>query len=658
MLSYARSLSASCCFSAQKRRTAAVALPIFYSHRGTWSTRRRMVLRPRRRPTRAALCAPGGLRVALFVSAVCLVAPIARAIEPTAVIAPAQADQIGEMLGIGTNDLPGKCNIVSVSIDGSVAVAKYTCPAAQAEISLQHRDAEPDAGAVVRTEKFSLTASGKPRAPQELIDGITDRVRSREGSFEWTLWATSATAPVAGSATPSSATPDGAPKPWWPAWLISLALLLGAPMAGHVVGGLIRRVLTREFLRGFLAALVVPSASVTLAVLLATQRWHVGLWDSVLTGVLFGAGAVLGSRGNGARAGRASILLSVGSAALSLGLCEVASRTLLPAPRAAIPRDPPRFVLDDPNTYGGTFHPNGDWQQEACAFLYPDLHPGVFESRAPSGDGRRPVVLHVGDSMVQGYGVVMAESFPARLSEIDPGTLHINAGVAAMSVDYYLLHAERWLARRHIDRVVFYVFVGNDLDEIDQEMACCWDGPLLDYGPDGPRERCPKPASSDDALAWHSPLPYPVRAATKFSSLALRLAALYSGSRPKREHDSKWPHFEAVMGAARDRMVASGVGFAVVLLPLREALQSAEPKQSEAYAVRTRAMETCNRLGIRTLDTWDFFEGAGHRTGLARLFITRDGFEDLHFSAEGNEQFARWLARRLGALFAPVPAPN
>ena len=105
-------------------------------------------------------------------------------------------------------------------------------------------------------------------------------------------------------------------------------------------------------------------------------------------------------------------------------------------------------------------------------------------------------------------------------------------------------------------------------------------------------------------------------------------------------------------------MVASGVGFAVVLLPLREALQSAEPKQSEAYAVRTRAMETCNRLGIRTLDTWDFFEGAGHRTGLARLFITRDGFEDLHFSAEGNEQFARWLAGQLGALFAPVPAPN
>ena len=112
------------------------------------------------------------------------------------------------------------------------------------------------------------------------------------------------------------------------------------------------------------------------------------------------------------------------------------------------------------------------------------------------------------------------------------------------------------------------------------------------------------------------------------------------------------------MRAARDRMAAHGVGFAVVLLPLREALQSAEPKQSEAYAIRTRALETCNRLGIRTLDTWDFFEDAVRRTGPARWFITRDGFEDLHFSAEGNDQFARWLAGQLAGLFAPREAPK
>lgn len=157
----------------------------------------------------------------------------------------------------------------------------------------------------------------------------------------------------------------------------------------------------------------------TLAVLLATRSWHVGLWDSVVTGVLFGAGTVLGARGSLARAGSASIFLFVASATLSLGLAEIASRTLLPAPRAAVPSDPPRLVLDDPNATGATFHPTGNWGHDACPFLFPDLYPGVFESRAPSDDGSRRVVLHVGDSMVQGYGGPMAESFPGRLDTWD-----------------------------------------------------------------------------------------------------------------------------------------------------------------------------------------------------------------------------------------------
>jgi len=67
-------------------------------------------------PVRSAVRAPNALRVALFVSAACLVAPLARAIEPTPVISPAQAEQIGEMLGIGTKDLPEQCHIVGVSI--------------------------------------------------------------------------------------------------------------------------------------------------------------------------------------------------------------------------------------------------------------------------------------------------------------------------------------------------------------------------------------------------------------------------------------------------------------------------------------------------------------------------------------------------------------
>ena len=32
-----------------------------------------------------------------------------------------------------------------------------------------------------------------------------------------------------------------------------------------------------------------------------------------------------------------------------MAVAEIASRTLLPAPRAIVPRDPPKLVLDDPN---------------------------------------------------------------------------------------------------------------------------------------------------------------------------------------------------------------------------------------------------------------------------------------------------------------------
>src|SRR5438132_13434667 len=123
-------------------------------------------------PGRSAVRAPNPLRVALFVSAACLVAPLARAIEPTPVISPAQAEQIGEMLGIGTKDLPEQCHIVGVSIDHAVAVAKYACPTAKAEISLQHRDAEVGAGTVTRTAKVSLVAATKTPDTLELIHRI------------------------------------------------------------------------------------------------------------------------------------------------------------------------------------------------------------------------------------------------------------------------------------------------------------------------------------------------------------------------------------------------------------------------------------------------------------------------------------------------------
>ncbi len=555
-------------------------------------------------------------------------------------ILPAQAGQIGEMLGLGADRLPGDCRLGDVAIDGGVAVAHYACPAAEVDVSLQHRDAAPTADEVLRTEKFCIGISGRPRAPHELAELVRSRVVRGERSFEWAVL----------PATPAAAAGDGAARIWWSAWLVSLALLVGPPSVGYAAGALVRRVSGCGLRPGALFALV-PSAAAALALSLATPRWHVGSWDGALIGALFGGGAVLGARSVSRRTEWASVALLVASTAASLGLAELASRTLLPPIRAAIPEHPPRLILDDANVQGARYAKSDGFRREACTFLYPDVHPGAFESRAPADDGRRPAVLHVGDSMVEGASLPMAQSFPQRLAELDPGTVHVNAGMAAMSVDYHLLHATRWLARRHVDRVVFYVFVGNDLDEIDQEMPCCWDGPLLDYGADDVSERCPSPASNDDAPGWHSPLPYPLRTAAQVSSLALRLVALHSLPRLPRDHETRWPHFEAVMRAARDRMAASGVGFAVVLLPLREALESAEPTRSEAYAVRTRALETCRRLGIRTLDAWDFFADAVHRLGSERVFIDRGGTKDLHFSAEGHERFARWLLERLGDLF-------
>jgi len=51
----------------------------------------------------------------------------------------------------------------------------------------------------------------------------------------------------------------------------------------------------------------------------------------------------------------------------------------------------------------------------------------------------------------------------------------------------------------------------------------------------------------------------------------------------------------------------------------------------------------------------DLLANVVRRDGAARYFRSRDGVPDVHFSAEGHAQVARWLLDRLGPGLAGKP---
>ncbi len=381
----------------------------------------------------------------------------------------------------------------------------------------------------------------------------------------------------------------------------------------------------------------------------AALAW-LDLWDAVTW-----AGALTLGAGLGVMAPR-TMAAGMVAAGLSLGLVstEVAVRALLPAP----PRQPPlgHSPLHRPNPHiTNAASRTWEWEDHACRLLLADGEASAAVAQLAADrlrPGRRKV-LHLGDSMVHGMSVPATDTVVGRLDAATPGTGHVSVGMPGTSVDAALLAFRRWQPLLRPDVVVYHVFPGNDLDELDRPLSCCPAVPLLDRT----RPMLPAQCTAESArkgptptrmLQHLSPAPYAVRAAAQHSSVAgwLRtwLGRTVHGSplAPKR----RWPAYVATLMQLIEEGRAAHVTLVLVIMPDRDALT--HPTRGAAslkFAADVRGL--ARDRGVLVHDAGAHFRALATTTWSGLFLNELPG--DIHLSPAGHAELARWLAPRLVA---------
>jgi len=269
--------------------------------------------------------------------------------------------------------------------------------------------------------------------------------------------------------------------------------------------------------------------------------------------------------------------------------------------------------------------------------------------QARLGRAQAPVVLHVGDSMVQGTSVGLSNTFVAQLDRLDPGRSHVNAGVDGTGPDHYFLLIQNWLERLEVDTVVLHLFPANDLMELDQGQRACRGASLLVYGEGRVQARC---ASPDRRVPfWLAPAfaqaPYALRFLGHSSAAARQLQeALLRAQKAlvSPRGDQAAEHLRQLLHALEGSLEEQGVDLVVTVLPFRGQLEDPEAVSDSMRTDRAETLATCNELGLRTLDLQDHFQALVHEKGAEPLFLN-DIPGDIHWSAEGHAEVARWLLR-------------
>jgi hypothetical protein len=384
----------------------------------------------------------------------------------------------------------------------------------------------------------------------------------------------------------------------------------------------------------------------------AAVRLRIGLWD----GAFVGAMAVLGALAPIVfrKDRRARTILALVSTVVALGLAEGAVRGSHPAVSGIPPREIPTLVL--PQAHAPNLHdPNirDQWPPNgACAMMFPNDYPELFEARTSVRKQRPKTVLHVGDSMVVGWSVPPENAFAALMQAQDTTANHVNGAIQNTTLDVQALIIRAWVRKLRPDLVVLYPFAGSDLIEMDESFPCCHDGPLLDYANGSATPRCAQPdfSAEDSSFAWirdHSPAPEPLRALAPWSELARSAVLSFRHDLHNQQpFATQWTHYEAALRALRDDLKAQGVPLLVVVLPAKRGLgvdpradnepvqQIDDPREiAHGLAVMSR------QLGIDTIDASAFFRGLVREGGLDRWFVG----DQIHFSVEGHARFAAWL---------------
>ena len=373
-----------------------------------------------------------------------------------------------------------------------------------------------------------------------------------------------------------------------------------------------------------------------------------GIWDRMMLFVLFGLGFFAGGLKPG------TLLITGVSVIFSIMALEVGVRIFMPKPPSFPQHDKSPLILDAATTD----HIEFDMKEMACKALYSKGFPRGDRLARPLRNRKR-VVLQLGDSMLYGLGVDDKHTLTQILNRMDPNDEYINAGFPDTGPDFHLLMIRRWVDVIRPDAVVLYLWVTNDLFDINQPYPCCENGPLLKYTRQGPIAAC-KNARWVHVPTWMMGLssaylvpPYIFRATTGVSYLSRYMCAVFYGLSQravvkKRKHGfDAQKAFESIMQAFKKELSARGIPLIVVLMPVPPWLMNG----LSDYHARVDGPiinSVCKKLGIKTLDPGpDFFANLRADT-LTTLFET----DEYHYSAKGNRRLAAWLKKHMVPLLS------
>ncbi len=433
---------------------------------------------------------------------------------------------------------------------------------------------------------------------------------------------------------------------------VGLPLLLGA-----VVGGLLRGRSRREGWCLYAAAFAVVPAAFVVGLLI--DGIAVGVWDLSLIGFLFAFALILFLRSPNNRLAIAQTLLVISSVGFSLLLLEAIATSVLekrPLPPSQVmglaSLDPDRF---DP----------------VCSAAYPRGPTPADRLIIDERESSR-LTVHLGDSMVFGTGAGgPPNAFPAWLERMDGTGRHMNAGFRGSSTD------GQWLALRAIlentipERVVHYVFLGNDIHELGRPSVCCGMQPLVVWQGEKPSPRCQSAKWMVPARVKLevSPAPYALRifAARSVAAAELvlgfgRLGAWLARSgiagppygTPSGKVEQNLRDFARLMRVIRNEVESLGAQYLVVLMVGRQTVAAIHGREPAAMDMWNGEGETAHRRvaaalaegRIAFVDAFDFFMALVGDPDEDRWFA-RNSPGDFHLSAEGHERFARWLEPKL-----------
>jgi lysophospholipase L1-like esterase len=335
--------------------------------------------------------------------------------------------------------------------------------------------------------------------------------------------------------------------------------------------------------------------------------------------------------------------LAVCAALLTLGLCELAARALLPAPPNPT-REPQIVYLSDPEIRYVNLPNQKGWIDDGFVTINSRGFRGP-EVVSPKPAGRFRLVI-IGDSLTFGWGVGDAETFGARLEQLlhknlpDRNIEVINLGVGGYNTRQEVALLKRNVARLEPD-MVLVGFYSNDVPEAVENQALSAPGGTAAGRPEKGRVLHINPTPTDwwNRLLRRSRVLYTTGRALRrltgsgewgMSGFSMELDLLQG--KQSTSLDRAWETVEHQLGELRSIADAYRFSAGIVVLPCREQVMG--QYATAQYQSRVRAI--ADRLGFFVIDPLPRL--AGSETKKEELFIP---YDRNHPSAAGHVVIAQ-----------------